>query len=103
MLAFHEERVRAHLDAQVANDETIVRARNTVGNITQNIIEMFTHQALSRFKQAKDEQLLDANNSLVFYWSLSQLVLVVFAGFFQVFFIKRLFLSSSSSKASRRS
>ena len=100
MLTFHEERIKAHMDEQAAADYSVTLANKLVGNISLNIIEIFTSQALSRFKQASDEHLLQANNSLVFYWSITQSVLIVAAGLFQVYFIKRLFLVSMDAKRS---
>lgn len=52
---------------------------------------MFSSQALMRFKQTRDDYLIEANNSLVFYWSAFQSVLIIMCGLFQVYFIKRLF------------
>jgi p24 family protein gamma-5 len=52
---------------------------------------MHTHQAISRFRNSRDDYLIEANESLVFYWSSFQSVLIVICGIFQVYFIKRLF------------
>jgi hypothetical protein len=58
---------------------------------------MHTHQAISRFRNSRDDYLIEANESLVFYWSSFQSVLIVICGIFQVYFIKRLFNVSRKS------
>jgi hypothetical protein len=59
---------------------------------------MTSHQALARFRQSRDDYVIEANYSLVFYWSLSQSIFIVLCGIFQVYFIKRLFNVSLNKK-----
>ena len=68
---------------------------NAVNKLSLNLIEIHTHQAISRFKNSRDDYLIEANESLVFYWSLFQSALIIICYFFQVYFIKRLFIKSS--------
>ena len=65
--------------------------KETSNKIFLKLVEVQTHQTLGRFKQSRDEYVLIANNSLIFYWSLFQSILIIICGIFQVYFIKRLF------------
>jgi hypothetical protein len=64
------------------------------------MIDVLTQQALFRFRQARDDYIVDANNEMVLYWSLVQTFIIIISGIFQVYFIKRLF-TTSSTKSSR--
>ena len=55
------------------------------------IADIMGYQAIARFRQARDDYLIDANNSLVFYWSFFQSVLIMVCGLFEVYFIKKMF------------
>lgn len=61
--------------------------------ISMNLLEINTHQALARFRQTRDEYLIESNNGLVFYWSLFQSILIVICGVCQAYFIRHLFTS----------
>jgi hypothetical protein len=64
------------------------------------MFEVSSHQSYYKYHQARDEYLMQSNSEMVMHWSLAQSFLIVFCGFFQVYFIKRLF-TSNVSKALR--
>lgn len=55
------------------------------------MLEVYTQQSLERFRQARDEYLLEANMNMVQHWSIAQSIIIVLSGLFQAYFIKRLF------------
>jgi hypothetical protein len=59
---------------------------------------MFSYQAISRFQQKRDEYLIEANNSLVAYWSFFQTILIILSAMFQIYFIKKMFTTSFKNK-----
>jgi hypothetical protein len=61
------------------------------------MIDVVTQQALARFRQSRDEYLINANNELVMYWSLFQSFIIVFCGLFQVYFVRRFFYSNTKT------
>ena len=74
-----------------------------VGNFTEilssvdkRVQVMRQFQQLSRGLEARDHNLLLANLSYVTNWSLVQCVIVIFSGFIQVYFVRKLFDSGSN-------
>ena len=65
------------------------------------MIDVLTQQTLVRFRQARDDYTVEVNNDLVLYWSLFQTCIIILCGIFQVYFIKRLFLTNSSKSKFR--
>lgn len=70
--------------------------------ISMNLVQIFTQQAMARFHQARDEYLIESNNSLVFYWSISTSLIIICCGIFQVYFIKRLFSAPVRTNSFKR-
>jgi hypothetical protein len=62
-----------------------------------NVVEIFTHQAMARFRNGRDEYTIESNNSLIVYWSCFQSVLIIICGCIQVYFVKRLFLVNAKT------
>jgi heme/copper-type cytochrome/quinol oxidase subunit 2 len=65
-----------------------------------SIVEILTHQAMARFRNSRDEYTIETNNSLVVYWSVFQSILIVVCGCIQVYFVKRLFTTSTGNRSS---
>jgi hypothetical protein len=99
ILTFTEEKLQEKFANDQMLNETITFAKKAADNITINLMEVYTHQAMERFHQAKDAYTLQSNNDLVVYWSLTQTVLIILCAVFQAFFIKRLFISDSSKSS----
>ena len=55
------------------------------------MLEVFTAQALARFRQSRDEYLIELNNKVIMYWSMAQSVVIILSGAMQVYFVKKLF------------
>lgn len=104
ILTFKQEDVMKKFQHDRDLNETSHVATEITSKIIYNLIEVHSQQAMARFRQTRDEYLIESNNSLVLYWSLFQSLLIIFCAVFQVYFIRRLFTvkSSSSSKSSNR-
>ena len=94
ILSFHSDALMKKFENDKELNETAHLAKASSDKISVNLVEVFTTQAMSRFKQTRDEYLLEANNSLILYWSAFQMVVICSCSVFQVFFIKRLFNTS---------
>jgi len=66
--------------------------------VDMRIQEILQHQQLSRSRESRDYNLLLDNQSYVQYWSLAQCAVVVGAFVVQVYFVKKLFDTKTSSK-----
>lgn len=84
------------VEDQIYN-ETHNAVKTSANKISMNIVEIFTHQAMARFRNTRDEYTIDTNNTLIIYWSVFQSFLIIMCGCFQVYFVKRLFQTSRSS------
>ncbi len=56
---------------------------------------------MAKFRQARDDYVIEANNSLVLYWSVFQSFFIIVCGFIQVYFIKRLFSVTKHKNSTR--
>ncbi|CAF0723948.1 unnamed protein product [Brachionus calyciflorus] len=91
ILSFHQDSLLERFRHEKELNETTQMSREISDKISINLVEIFTHQAMSRFRGSKDEFLIEANNELVFYWSIFQTFLIILCGAFQAYFIKKLF------------
>jgi len=65
--------------------------------VDKNLAQVLTHLHHSRVMESKDSAILQDNNWNVSFWSMVQCVIVIGAGTFQIFFIRKLFDSPTSS------
>lgn len=94
ILSFHSDDLMNKFKQEKELNETAEISKDVSIKINLNLVEIFTHQAMAKFRQTRDEYLIEANNSLVLYWSSFQSVLIILCAMFQVYFIKRLFTVS---------
>jgi hypothetical protein len=97
ILSFHSDALMKKYEHEKELNETTTKVRSSVDKISINLIEIFTHQAMARFKQTRDDHTLDANHSLVLHWSIFQMILICTSSLVQAYFIKRLFSQNSTS------
>jgi len=91
ILTFHPNELKQKFENEKNFNESSTLITKSTNKINLDMLEVFTHQALGRFRQSRDEYLSDANNKIVLYWSLVQSIVIVLCGVFQVYFIKKLF------------
>lgn len=72
-------------------DVSVSNVTETLKSVDVRIGEMLRHQQYGRRHEARDYQLLLANNSYVQYWSIAQCAIVMIASSFQVYFVRKLF------------
>ncbi|CAG0918076.1 unnamed protein product [Notodromas monacha] len=73
------------IDANVAN------FTNTLQSVNVRIQTMLKYQQLSRSTESRDMSLLLANKAYVQFWSVAQCFVIMAAGGFQVYFVRKLF------------
>nr|CAG4652058.1 EOG090X0AV2 [Triops cancriformis] len=74
---------------------------STLSGVDKRVQEMLQYQQLSRGKEARDFNILEANNKYVQYWSLAQCSVIILATTVQVYFVKKLFETKSGSGRGR--
>ena len=79
-------------------DVTVQNFTETLSNVDKRVQIMRQFQQLSRGLESRDMNLLSANLSYVGTWSLIQCAVVIFSGFMQVYFVKKLFNQDSQSR-----
>uniref|UniRef100_A0A667YUY2 Transmembrane p24 trafficking protein 6 n=1 Tax=Myripristis murdjan TaxID=586833 RepID=A0A667YUY2_9TELE len=68
----------------------------TLASIKVQIFHMWRHYNFARMRKGKDHYLLLSNLNYVSWWSAAQSVAILLSGYFQVFFLKRLFFTDST-------
>uniref|UniRef100_A0A6M2DVH5 Putative membrane trafficking protein emp24/gp25l/p24 family n=1 Tax=Xenopsylla cheopis TaxID=163159 RepID=A0A6M2DVH5_XENCH len=63
----------------------------TIKTVERNINEMLQYQYYSRGREARDYNVLEANNSYVMNWSIAQIIVIAVTTYVQVYFVRRLF------------
>ena len=79
-------------------DVTVQNFTETLSHVDKRVQIMRQFQQLSRGLESRDMNLLAANLSYVGTWSLIQCAVVVFSGFMQVYFVKKLFNQDTQSR-----
>nr|CAG4644190.1 EOG090X0AV2 [Lepidurus arcticus] len=74
---------------------------STLSGVDKRVQEMLQYQQLSRGREARDFNILEANNGYVQYWSLAQCSVIILATTVQVYFVKKLFETKSGGGMGR--
>lgn len=63
----------------------------TISNVEHSINKILQLQHHSRSREARDYNLLIANNVYVFRWSLLQIICIIATSLFQIYFVRHMF------------
>uniref|UniRef100_A0A8C7TP61 GOLD domain-containing protein n=1 Tax=Oncorhynchus mykiss TaxID=8022 RepID=A0A8C7TP61_ONCMY len=75
---------------------------NTLSIIEGYVFHMFRHYNFGRMRKGADYYLLLSNSKYITWWSAVQSVVIVMAGYLQLFFLKRLFNTRPTTEAPER-
>ncbi|XP_029910034.1 transmembrane emp24 domain-containing protein 6-like [Myripristis murdjan] len=78
-------------------NNTLTTIEETSFRVENHIFHMFRHYTFSRMRKSADYFLLQSNARYVTWWSTAQSLVIVTAGYLQLLFLKRLFITKSGS------
>uniref|UniRef100_A0A4W5L377 Transmembrane p24 trafficking protein 6 n=1 Tax=Hucho hucho TaxID=62062 RepID=A0A4W5L377_9TELE len=86
-----EEMQRETKEGEKVLNNTLSNIEESTNKIQGHIFHMWRHYNYARMSRGADHYLLLSNSNYVTWWSAVQSVVIVMAGYLQLFFLKRLF------------
>ena len=74
---------------------TFKLTKDSIFKLNENINSMSRSQIISRVIHGADSYYIEANNAYVMYYSIGQSIVIILSGMGQVYFIKRLFTTTT--------
>ncbi|KAJ8407918.1 hypothetical protein AAFF_G00269620 [Aldrovandia affinis] len=87
---FEDAQKKKEQEDQHLND-TLSTIEESVNKLQGQIIHIWRHYNFARMRRGADHYLLLSNYSYVNWWSAAQSVVIIMAGYLQLFFLKKLF------------
>ncbi|XP_012994553.2 transmembrane emp24 domain-containing protein 6 isoform X2 [Esox lucius] len=91
-----EEMRRQAKEGEKVLNNTLSNIEASINKIQNQVVQMWRHYSYARMRRGADHYLLLSNSNYVTWWSAAQSVVIVVAGYLQLFFLKRLFHTNAS-------
>ncbi|KAM4619201.1 uncharacterized protein tmed6 [Polymixia lowei] len=98
-----EEEKKKKEEIQKDLNNTLATIEEASHKVALHVFHMFRYYNFGRMRKSADYYVLLSNSRYVTWWSAAQSVIIITAGYLQLFFLKRLFNSKSSSEKSEPS
>ncbi|XP_033489852.1 transmembrane emp24 domain-containing protein 6-like isoform X1 [Epinephelus lanceolatus] len=92
---FEESKTEMEEEVKVLNN-TLAGIEGSVQKLQNQIFHMWRHYNFARMRKGKDHYLLQSNFNYVTWWSATQSLVIILAGYLQLHVLKRLFHTDSS-------
>ncbi|XP_063052324.1 transmembrane emp24 domain-containing protein 6-like [Engraulis encrasicolus] len=89
-----EPQVKSEEELQIDADQlnsTLTNIQEITGKLKSNLFHMWRYFNYGRMKRSTDHYLLESNSAYVTWWSAAQSLLIIMAGYLQLYTIKRFF------------
>ncbi|XP_071770489.1 transmembrane emp24 domain-containing protein 6-like [Centroberyx gerrardi] len=82
-------------------NNTLTTIEEASHRVESHVFHMFRHYNFGRMRKSADYFLLQTNSRYVSWWSAAQSLVIVAAGYLQLLFLKRLFVTKSCGEAEK--
>ncbi|KAL2093048.1 hypothetical protein ACEWY4_010360 [Coilia grayii] len=95
-----EEEAKKKEDMKELNS-TITTMEDTSVRLQSFVFHMWRHYNFARMRRGTDYYLLMSNSTYVTYWSAAQSLVILLSGYLQLFFLKRLFNTKTTTETEK--